>query len=443
MTTATGTDFPTGFEDSLLTLGLSLARSEAQETPDQPGKEPYHFYCPTPETHAKVLHRLAQETRSSSGDATTLASDAGNPTGEQNIVRNKLQLRARNLVDVFGWSLPVDPGQIGNLSDDAHLRSQLEPDAGSPLFTAAVVEGQDGQQLLLPRVRFSNLFLPSIVPDQPTALARQRILYAHSAFPTHSSDSVFFGPDTYRFVGFLQDALRAIAPPRNRQQWELAVDVGTGAGAGVLVLAGLTTSEGSAAAAGSQQGEDFLIKRVLGTDINPLALRFAAVNAQLYYRISSSSDGDNAAGSPAHQPSRVAFRRGSLLEEVKSDERESLDLVVSNPPYIAFGDAGATYADGGKQHGLALPLLILQQGIDAVVQGGVALLYTGVPVALDGTNPLWQGCQELVREGKARMEMWKVIDTDVFGDELQDPEGAYGRSGVGRIEVVGVALRKL
>lgn len=469
MTTATNTTLPKGFEDSLLTLGLSLSRTEPQESPSKTSKAPYRFYCPTPETHAKVLHRLAHERAraSSEGPFDSLAD----VFDEEQIVKNKVILRARDVVDIFGWSLPFHPSDAGHLTSDKHIISQLEPDSESPLFAEvqqAADAGGSGNaaQLFLPRVRFSNLYLPRVHPaagassKAAAASPRDKILYAHSAFPTHSEDSVFFGPDTYRFLDFLHDALGAIAPPQGNATWKLAVDVGTGAGAGALAVAGLNQSEGPARTQ-QQHAEGFLVDQVLGTDINPLALRFAAVNSQLYYRITAMADdekvinGDQPFISAPSWQSRLQFRTGSLLDELKEQERETLDLVISNPPYIAFGketgsqgasDApeakGATYADGGKGFGLALPLLILQQAIDKLNKGGVALLYTGVPVSLSGENPLWQGCQELVLQGKAKLEYWKVLDVDVFGDELQNARGAYGQSGVGRIEVVGVGLRK-
>jgi methylase of polypeptide subunit release factors len=42
------------------------------------------------------------------------------------------------------------------------------------------------------------------------------MLFVHSAFPTLSPDSVFFGPDTYRFAGLIERTIAGLAtPPRS------------------------------------------------------------------------------------------------------------------------------------------------------------------------------------------------------------------------------------
>src|SRR3546814_10171303 len=73
------------------------------------------------------------------------------------------------LEDVLGWNLPFAPGTI----DD---------DAVSLLLRAGMIEGKE---LLRSVLRVSWL--------------RDR-LFLHSAFPTTAEDSVFFGPDSYRFA---------------------------------------------------------------------------------------------------------------------------------------------------------------------------------------------------------------------------------------------------
>lgn len=437
----TATSFPKGFEDALLTLGLALSgnNNPANDTDSGPD-DPYKFYCPTPETHAKFLHRLAKE------------KGVANVTSERfedGHVEKKLALGAQNLVDIFGWSLPFyapeegDPG-VDHLTTDSHVQSLIAPDSESPLFEKiqgekGVAHGSKGSGLFAPRVRFSNLYLPQVVPYASEAQEerhqqRQRILYAHSAFPTTSADSVFFGPDTYRFVSFLHSALKVISAPGDQDFWKLAVDIGTGAGAGALSLAGLNIDEGPGVQTVTRS--EPLVDKVIGSDINPLALRFAQVNSQLYRRSISAS--------PDHQSAEVNFRQGSLFDTLTSEEKSTLDLIISNPPYIALDEAASTtYADGGRENGLALPLLILTQGIETLVKDGVILLYTGVPISSNGHNPLWKGSQDLVKQQKAKLEYWHVLDVDVFGDEMKDHKGPYGNSDVARIEVVGVGLRKI
>jgi hypothetical protein len=49
-------------------------------------------------------------------------------------------------------------------------------------------------------------------------------LFLHSAYPTEAEDSVFFGPDTYRFARFVEASAEELETPRH------LVDLGAGAG---------------------------------------------------------------------------------------------------------------------------------------------------------------------------------------------------------------------
>jgi len=88
-----------------------------------------------------------------------------------------------------------------------------------------------------------------------------------------------------------------------------ALDIGTGSGAIALSLA----IEGNFAA-------------VVATDPSAAALVVARLNA----------DGVEAGG-------RVELRHGSLWEPIAADER--FDVIVSNPPYVAIGEATALPAE--------------------------------------------------------------------------------------------------
>ena len=81
---------------------------------------------------------------------------------------------------VFGWSRPF-------------ARAELPANLIALLQEADELE-KDGE-LLRSKVRFSNL------GEQ---------LFVHSAFPTDAADSVFFGPDTYRFARTLQPGLNRV-----------------------------------------------------------------------------------------------------------------------------------------------------------------------------------------------------------------------------------------
>lgn len=165
---------------ALVELGKALAQ------------EGYRFITPTPETHRRVIARRAH---------------------------------ARDLRDVFGWSLPFSrsllPATLVELLRDAD---------------ALVDEGSE----LRSRVRFASLGAS---------------LYVHSAYPTDAREAVFFGPDTYRFCSFLQ---------RSAPAARTVVDIGCGSGAG-----GLTAAHRSGAT------------RLVLSDVNEEALALARVNVEL------------------------------------------------------------------------------------------------------------------------------------------------------------------
>lgn len=101
----------------------------------------YGFVTVTPETHRRILARVAGP--------------------------------ARDLRDAFGWSRPFEP-------------ALLPREILAALRSAGAIVERDG--LLASTVRFSTLGAG---------------LYAHSAYPTREAGAVFFGPDTYRFCALL------------------------------------------------------------------------------------------------------------------------------------------------------------------------------------------------------------------------------------------------
>ena len=124
------------------------------------------------------------------------------------------------------------------------------------------------------------------------------LLFLHSAYPTGAADSVFFGPDTYRF------ARAILAQPRRAVR--RAVDVGCGAGPGAVLVA-----------------RAYPEAEVFGVDINPAALRLTRLNAAL-------------AGVGVH----------AVHSDLLSGVPGAFDLIVSNPPYLVDPDARA-YRHGG------------------------------------------------------------------------------------------------
>ena len=283
----------------------------------------YHFVTPTPATHARVVARPDRQ-------------------------------KARDLDDIFGWSLPFAP-------------ALLEPELADAVARAGIVA--DGRSSL----RVSRL---------------HGRLFVHSAYPTTAEDAVFFGPDSYRFADLVVAELAGACPKR-------LVDIGAGAGVGGIVAA--------------EACPDAAV--VLG-DINPAALRLAAINA-------------------AHAGVTVECIETPGLERVEG----AIDVALANPPYI-IDPAGREYRDGGELFGGRLSLDMAREAVARVVPGGRVILYTGTAI-VRGRDLL----RDALVEASGRMgasPRYREIDPDVFGEELEKP---YYRE-VERIAVVAAVLTK-
>lgn len=249
---------------------------------------------------------------------------------------------ARDLRDVFGWSRrfreeTVPPSILGAMQE----AGALEPAVGG--FRSAV--------------RFSTL---------------DRLLFAHSAYPTTQPDAVFFGPDTYRFA----NAILRHRPQRVRR----AVDIGCGSGAGATLLA-----------------RDWPAAEVLAVDINAAALGMTRVNAAL---------------------------AGVAVEVIDSNLLDgadgAFDLIVANPPYLV--DPGErTYRHGGGTLGAGLSLRILETAIERLAPGGTLLLYTGAAI-VGGEDAFLRDSQTRLA-GTGLSWTYQELDPDVFGEELE--QGVY------------------
>ncbi|MGJ7550687.1 methyltransferase [Pseudomonas alloputida] len=268
---------------------------------------------------------------------------------------------ASNLRDVFGWSRPFSPALISS--------DELEQ------LRAAQVVSEEGEWLRS-RVRWSSL---------------DDLLLVHSAYPTEASDAVFFGPDSYRFAQVIHDHLQ-----RSPMPVQHAVDIGCGSGVGALVIA---------RAAHHAQ--------VSAVDINPLALRYTAINAAL-------------AG-----VSNVSVELSDLLDGISGN----FDLIVANPPYML--DAGQrTYRHGGGALGAELSLRIVEQAQERLTPGGSLLLYTGVAI-VEGRDPLLEAIR-LRLGGPEWTWVYREIDPDVFGEQLLEP----GYERVERIAAVALTVNR-
>jgi methylase of polypeptide subunit release factors len=127
----------------------------------------------------------------------------------------------------------------------------------------------------------------------------------------------------------------------------------------------------------------------------------------------------------------------AVPQEVKST---GIDLIVSNPPYIASSSGGKDlpmYADGGAEFGLDISLKIVEEGMKILSDKGVIIVYTGVaiPVSRPGHDAFFEKLQAV--EG-AKLAEYTILHPDMWPEEIG--HGAY--ADVGRIQVVGAVLRR-
>ena len=285
----------------------------------------YSFITPTPATHRRVVTRPSKQ----------LADD----------VR-----------DVLGWSLPFE-------------RDLLDGELWDPLAQSGELEPADGGG-------FRATIRVSTLGDD---------LFLHSAYPTVQEDSVFFGPDSYRFAALVQSEMAE----SGRKDIQTAVDIGTGAGVGAIVLKHLCPAA-----------------KVIGTDVNRRALRFAALNAAA---------------------------AGLQIETVGSDTTgaagAAIDLAIANPPYI-IDPRNRTYRDGGDLHGGQVSVDMVADALPRLSPHGRMILYTGSAI-VEGQDSLQTPLQELAERHDRRLR-YSMLDPDVFGEELEKE----GYENVDRIALV-------
>lgn len=256
---------------------------------------------------------------------------------------------ARDLQGIFGWSRPFSRELLPESLIDALAAAEL------------LTEVPGGWRS---RVRVSTL------GDQ---------LFVHSAYPTDEADAVFFGPDTYRYANALEAQLRHDIGAIRR-----AVDIGSGAGPGAILVA-LARPEAE----------------VLAVDINQRALALTRINAEL-------------AGA-----ANVRTCYSNLLHDVDGD----FDFILSNPPYLV--DPGErAYRHGGGPLGAGLSLAILDTALERLAPGGTLLLYTGVAM-VEGRDPFLAEVQTRLA-GSDCAWRYRELDPDVFGEELE--AGVYAHT---------------
>ena len=260
------------------------------------------------------------------------------------------------LRDIFGWSRMFVEGDI-------------DPELTALMWAANALDRHGGQL----KCRFR---VASLGGD----------LFLHSAFPTVATNSVFFGPDTYRFARFVEQQLPGLGDAR----W--LVDMGSGSGAGAIAAARVRE-----------------FARITMVDVNPAALALATINAQV-------------AGVEAELAQSDAIPSGP-------------DLVIANPPYI-IDSTGRSYRDGGALLGGAVAIQWVEQAIANMAPGGSMILYTGAAFA-DGQAPFLSALEEKCSAVRADLD-YVELDPDVFGEELAEPPYAN----VERIAAIGAVIQR-
>lgn len=287
----------------------------------------YDFVTATPGTHTRVLARAPDQL-------------------------------ARDLRDVLGWSRRFEPALL-----DAEVRDALRA-------AGAVAMEPDGR--LRPLLRASRV---------------EGRLFLHSAFPTDAPDSVFLGPDSYRFAQLIAAQLDHRATR--------VLDYGAGAGVGGIVAASLLDRA-----------------HLTLADINPRALVLASVNAEH--------------AGVSHATERV---------EAPRDLAGSFDLIVTHPPFMI--DSGRrAYRDGGDLYGARLSLEWVVQGLALLALGGRLVLHTGVSI-VDGRDVLREALRERLPAIGVRLD-YRELDPDIFSEDLDQP----GYERVERIAAVGLVVER-
>jgi hypothetical protein len=290
----------------------------------------YRFVTATPGTHARVVARADRR-------------------------------RATNVRDALGWSLPFSPDAVGGELFDLLRAADVLEDAGDGLFRATV--------------RVSSV---------------RGTLLLHSAYPTLAEDSVFLGPDSYRFADLIAARMGDL------QRGARILDYAAGSGVG-----GITAARAAPDAT------------LTLADVNPKALRLAGVNAEF-----------------------AGLDHREVEATTPADLDGPFDLIVTHPPFM-MDEAGRKYRDGGDLYGARLSLDWVLQGVELLREGGKLILHTGVSI-VDGRDVL------LERLGSdldpARFEFgYHELDPDIFGDELDKPPYAE----VERIAAVGLWVTRL
>lgn|GEM_PF-2472774 len=195
-----------------------------------------------------------------------------------------------------------------------------------------------------------------------------RLLW-HDAPPGFRESWVFLGADSLEFV-------RQLAPWAGRAgvRYGRVLDVCTGAGIHALMFSGMAD-------------------HVVGADINPRAIAFARLNAEM------------------NDVANVSFRLSNLFDGVPDGR---FDLVVSNTPFVFLPDElrpRCVDGDGGVM-GIELALRLVEGLAVRLEPDGTAILHANSPV-VEGRDLLMEGLRARLGGGAWRVSL---IPTHEFHD---------------------------
>ena len=309
-----------------------------------------------PHTHTQALVAVGRYLREQDYRFITVT-----PSTHRRINRRPGNERASDLRGIFGWSRPFAQGDVA-------------PE-------------------LLALMRLAGILVPdgSLLRSALRASTLGDMLVFHSAYPTDDDDAVFFGPDTYRFVGTMQRSFPWLGSGPVR-----ALDLGCGGGAGALAIA-----------------REYPHAEVTGADINTKALALTMVNARLN-------------GLP-----NLDTRHSDLFAGLQGD----FDLIVSNPPYI-LDPSELPYRHGGGMRGAELSVRIVEESLAHLRPGGSLMLYTGV--AITGAQDAFLETIRPQLDGLCDQWSYDELDPDIFGGQLGEP----GYEDVERLAAVWLHARK-
>ena len=289
--------------------------------------------------------------------------------------------KLQNLRDVFGWSrgfteAHVDPS-IFTLMQQAKILRREKSDFYSTLRVSTYC-----YTLAQPLQAVETHEKPKEQTDcaKNNSTKEETLFFLHSAYPTTTHDSVFFGPDTYRYLNLIKQVISQ----RDQTFTRRMVDIGCGAGPGAILMA-----------------LHFPIAEVIATDINKAALELTQVNATF-------------AGA---QNLKV------MVSDILNDVDGQFDVITANPPFLVDKDLRA-YRHGGGALGAELSFRMLQAAISRLNPGGQFILYTGVAIS-DGHDIFKQDVTRYLTDLQILPLTWQTLtweymelDPDIFGEEL-------------------------